>query len=435
MRRGHPNAPGVPGVIGWAAGRVVYDDANPAMDPGLVLNTYMARLASPLSTLGVSLPIGQVPVALQPAGGRVQVTGTQWFFKDLNASIQSRIFYDQSGQRLSVRGFMDGKTIGDSSLTAAPSSIPVLQPNILTEQDGEALRQLAADSTAWVAAVNNLVRLSRDPKNIGAQGAGPTAYGVGLEPTGAGSRFRHATQFGPGLALLPNGRLLDPSAGMKDGYVTLAENDDPSLGAAPVVLHIVRVRKDLLFRGAIKTLNPVNPFDEKLTLRHAGDFGGNAGDLEFQWYYRPDDGRKVAPPELAPASEWALFPTPNSGRGAQEINLAGAGEVTLSDNRFFARWKHRNGTIWSDWAGAANSRPPQGTNELAQDTYVPQLAEGWVKRVLAAVNPFDARISDFHAQRRVLTVPEVDFGAFRSLSATLALSIALAVAVGSAREG
>ena len=37
-----------------------------------------------------------------------------------------------------------------------------------------------------------------------------------------------------------------------------------------------------------------------------------------------------------------------------------------------------------------------------------------------------------HAQT-VLTVPEVDFGAFRSLSATLALSIALAVAVGTAR--
>lgn len=34
----------------------------------------------------------------------------------------------------------------------------------------------------------------------------------------------------------------------------------------------------------------------------------------------------------------------------------------------------------------------------------------------------------------VLTVAEVDFGAFRSLSATIALAIALAVAVGSARE-
>ena len=41
-----------------------------------------------------------------------------------------------------------------------------------------------------------------------------------------------------------------------------------------------------------------------------------------------------------------------------------------------------------------------------------------------------ARVSD-----AVLTVQEVDFGAFRSLSATLALSIALAVAVGTAREG
>ncbi|MBP9182105.1 MAG: MurR/RpiR family transcriptional regulator [Fuscovulum sp.] len=41
-----------------------------------------------------------------------------------------------------------------------------------------------------------------------------------------------------------------------------------------------------------------------------------------------------------------------------------------------------------------------------------------------------ARTSD-----AVLTVPEVDFGAFRSLSATIAMAISLAVAVGSARGG
>ncbi|WP_151717487.1 MurR/RpiR family transcriptional regulator [Gemmobacter serpentinus] len=35
----------------------------------------------------------------------------------------------------------------------------------------------------------------------------------------------------------------------------------------------------------------------------------------------------------------------------------------------------------------------------------------------------------------VVTVPEVDFGAFRSLSATIALALALAVAVGTARDG
>ena len=41
-----------------------------------------------------------------------------------------------------------------------------------------------------------------------------------------------------------------------------------------------------------------------------------------------------------------------------------------------------------------------------------------------------ARVSD-----AVLTVEEVDFGAFRSLSATIAMAISLAVAVGSARGG
>jgi len=40
-----------------------------------------------------------------------------------------------------------------------------------------------------------------------------------------------------------------------------------------------------------------------------------------------------------------------------------------------------------------------------------------------------------HKARAILTVQETDFGAFRSLSATLALSMALAVAVGAAREG
>ncbi len=35
----------------------------------------------------------------------------------------------------------------------------------------------------------------------------------------------------------------------------------------------------------------------------------------------------------------------------------------------------------------------------------------------------------------IVTVPEVDFGAFRSLSATIALALSLAVAVGSARDG
>jgi Concanavalin A-like lectin/glucanases superfamily len=390
--RDDASRPGVPGVVGWAAGKIVFDQANPALAYDKTITNYLARLASPLLSLEVSLPIAKLPAELLPASGNVTVTGTAWTFNKLDASLQPRVRYDQSSQKLSVRGFLDGKTLGDPTLTAAPGSIYVLQPNILTENDRTALLKLIGSASSdWTKAVNDLVQLSRDPLQATAGG-----YGVGLEPVpGAKNQARPAVQFGPGLALLPNQGLLDPVAKLSEGYVTLAENDDDSLGAAPVALHMVRVRKEPLFRGAIKTINPPNPFDEKVTLRHSGDFGGNASDLEFEWYYRPDDGRTLPPPNPSVETNgWRLFGGPSKARGLQEINLAGAGPVTLSDNRFFVRWKHSNATNWSQWAGAANSRPP-ATNELAQNTYVPQLAEGWVKRVIAGINPFDARITDF----------------------------------------
>lgn len=390
VNRDDANLPGVSGVVGWAAGRIVFDGANPALESAKLTSNYLARLAAPLLEISVSLPLNRLPSELLPASGNVTVNGTAWTFDRLDASLQSRVRYDQSSQKLSVRGFLDGKTLGDPALTAAPGSIPLLQPNILTPADSNALVRLVGTPSAdWTAAVSNLVQLSRDPNQ-----ALPGAYGVGLVRTNG--VLRPASQFGPGLALVPNQRLLDPAAGMADGYLTLAENDDPALGDAPVALHIVRIQKSPLFRGAIKTLNPSNPFDEKITLRHSGDFGGNSGDLVFEWYYRPDDGSVIAPPDSAPANAWQIFPdaSGNNGRGLQEINVSGSGAVALTDNRFFVRWRHANSAQWSQWAGAANSRPP-ASGERPQDTYVPQLAEGWVKRVIAGINPFDARVTDF----------------------------------------
>ena len=392
INRDNPNAPGVPGVIGWAAGQIVYDDGNAAMNPSLTVANYLARLGSPLAKLTAALPVSKVPASLLPASGNVTVNGAEWTFKALDASLQPRVFYDQSAQKLCVRGFVDGKTIGDPTLTAAPGSISILQPNILTVRDSNALVSLVASAPAdWVNAVSNLVRLSRDPA-----GAANGGYGVGLAPNGSAGQAVPATQFGPGLALLPNAAFVDVNSNLRDGYVTLVENDDVSMGAAPVTLRIICIQKQPMFRGAIKTINPANPFDEKLTLRHSGDFGANGDSLRFEWYYRPDDGQTVAPPDQNPAA-WSLFADTSgrSGLGMAEIKLGGGGEITLADNRFFVRWRHDNNpTNWSQWAGAANSRPP-ATNELAQDTYVPQLAEGWVKRVTGAINPFDARISDF----------------------------------------
>jgi DNA-binding MurR/RpiR family transcriptional regulator len=66
------------------------------------------------------------------------------------------------------------------------------------------------------------------------------------------------------------------------------------------------------------------------------------------------------------------------------------------------------------------------TIALAQDAFVRGLP------VVALTDRLTGPLA--HSASAVVTVAEVDFGAFRSLSATIALSIALAVAVGSARD-
>ncbi|MCX7888449.1 MAG: MurR/RpiR family transcriptional regulator [Rhodobacteraceae bacterium] len=83
-------------------------------------------------------------------------------------------------------------------------------------------------------------------------------------------------------------------------------------------------------------------------------------------------------------------------------------------------------------------RPGDALMAITFAPYSPEtvaLAEHASRRGLAVVALTDTPISPVaQLSAAVLTVPEVDFGAFRSLSATLALAITLAVAVGARRS-
>lgn len=227
--------------------------------------------------------------------------------------------------------------------------------------------------------------------------------------------------FGPGLALLPNPAFLNPDGGLPEfSYVSVVENNDSSLAGSPITVHVIKIDRTQRYRGAIKTLLSDNVFDENIVLRHQGDFGANAGELFFEWWYRPDDGSQyVPPPDLVPAnktSPWKLFPDPTGNRGAgrYQITLKGnpnAPEALLADTFWFVRYRHRNddveGTRWDitqtdgskgvkfEWAGAGNSSPKTDLDLDGFPDYKAQLAQGWIKRVLDAVNPYEARIRDF----------------------------------------
>jgi hypothetical protein len=164
-------------------------------------------------------------------------------------------------------------------------------------------------------------------------------------------------------------------------------------------LHVIRVA-DGPFRGDIKVLYPDNVFDEKLTLRHRADFSGEPQRLEFEWYYMPDDpalDHTVLPAvdlagNITALNDWTPYPGIPAGtnNGYNDITIgdgAVGGLLTLADNWFLCRYRGYsiNGeTNWTEWVGVIGGGGPQ-------------LAEGWVKRVLFGLNPFESRTDEFHA--------------------------------------
>ncbi len=444
--------PGLPGVVGWAAGQIVFDTKNPLMNDESIFSNYTARLFPALEQRTVDLPVGQFPDILQPANKRTTVQNGNFVFTELPSSLQKRIFYDPVNGKLGIVGFLNNKSISDTTLTASPGAVYVLEPNVLTltEQtildggQGSPFADLAG--TPFTQAMDALVNLSRNPNSVRANDVG--AWRVGLDQevqrdingtpittTNFGivsvqhnpNKGSELQALGPGLALVANPAFLDPFDTNLISYVTVAENNSDLVGSAPVVLHIIKIDKSQRYRGAIQTILSANVFDENIVLRHTGDFGGNAEDLVFEWWYRPEDGTTARTPDRQPSpTPWKLFadPSGNQGRGFYQLTLKGnpsAPDVLLGDTLFFVRYRHKNEVVSSvnwevpqpngeqhcelnncvpgipyQWAGAGNSTP-QDLNGDGIPDYVAQLAEGWIKRVLDRINPYEARINDFTA--------------------------------------
>lgn len=461
--------PGLPGVLAFAVGEVVFDTLNPKGSTTLLTNSWTVRMGQVLDIRTESLPIGSFPTQLLPASGRTRVSGGKYIFNDLPASLQKRFRYDPLAQsvdpdtgltvsgRLEINGLINDKDIGDTSLTAPPPAVYVLEPNIMTKEDRDALLGIANDTdSAWRSAINLLYEKTRNPAGLvdaNNQFIG-NSYLVGLQqkvqrdpvtdlplltPIEPGSDVlvpltdpktpEPARQFGPGLALIPNAGFLNP-LGVIPGttptpypdisWVTVAENNDPSMGGSPVTLHVIKVDRNERYRGSIKTVLSDNVFDENVVMRHTGDFGANSDDLVFEWWYRPDDGSlNVMPPYIVDrdsAGPWLLFPdlSGQQGLGRTEVLLKGnpnTPETLIADSWWFTRYRHKNDTAddtdWYvpqlngddqvnfEWAGAGNNDPFNDFDLDGYPDYRAQLSSGWIKRVLDAVNPYEARIRNF----------------------------------------
>ncbi len=411
---------GLPDVMNQASVKVVYDELDPnVQDP----NNSLVQLINPLELRELLLDDGNGKWVKLPSEISTSEDNGQLIFNDLPFHLMIRFYYNPITHKLGFKGYFDNTGMGD----------PLLLINVMSASELDELLALSADED-YVRTVKALFNLTRNPQQLRLKNSGgvrPVApQSVDLSnwenldsaakrtllqgmPSLIGLQdFQYDTNnekmkdlngnyLSDGdperLEALGGGFALTAGAAAGTGFVTLAFNDDPSLGSLPVSLQIIRV-DCAPYQGQIQVIQSDIIFDEKLVLRHSGDFGGRPENFEFEWYYHPDPGTGRGPepppsPEIDEFStatgRWLPFNVPDPF-GAIDITIKGASETTISDNWFYVRYKGypvcNNTSVATPWAG-----DPSGT----ADTPRPQLAEGWIKRVIRALNPFEARVKDF----------------------------------------
>ncbi|MEE9293548.1 MAG: hypothetical protein V3W34_01085 [Phycisphaerae bacterium] len=217
-------------------------------------------------------------------------------------------------------------------------------------------------------------------------------------------------------------------AGAQPGWITLAFQNDDSCTDDPVSVEVWRAQCPQT-PGRISGLVPTCPFNEKQVLQHSADGGGLPKNLIYQWQWaETQDG------------PWNDYNPPTEfldGRGLREVLIGGASPFTLADSWWRARYRGYGGcpcpASTPCQAACVDGECSQGSNaglscttdadcpydccpnagkgeedwfssldwNEANPTQVsawtgPMLAEGWIKRVIRGLNPFDQRIGDFH---------------------------------------
>ncbi len=289
----------------------------------------------------------QVDLAQLPTDLGTETSKGFKYFPTLPPHLRTRLFYDPTNHKLKFKGDFIEPAAGEYYLLL----------NVISARDKAILSGLSANP-AFQSAVNALSTLTANVTS------------VPLDAIGFDS-----------LALTA-GRA------RSTGHVTLAFANSSILSAPeePISLAIIRVTCPT-YQGEIKVIESDNPFDEKLTLRHSGDFAGKADGYIFEWRTEPPvDGL----PPVRPPDQWAVFsPKPATGAGALDITIEGPGLFTLTDNYFICRYRPVSAPL------CTSADNPQGWS----DWTAPMLAEGWIKRVLRGINPFEQKFKSYEAQQ------------------------------------
>ncbi len=359
---------GLPGLDGATSVGILYDQATANTPDGedpissAVLHDPTRRKIYPF---GPESELNSIPSSINTTSSQGRV-----YFQNLPPHLQTNFFFDPligTDGALVLQGEFKEEIVGDDYILL----------NTLPADDILTLKGLATDGLAtddsWDAAIDGLSTTLETfaDKEV------PGTY----KPDPDLTRTFGVDEL---VEVLTEDAAVDSYAltavGGGTGYLTLVLGNgeaftDPS---EPVTMQVISVG-DTRYQGQVKPVTPANPLAESITLQHTADLAARTDDYEFDWRYSPPkpDGSSPGnnPDDPTSGSSWTNYDAADAGT---RISFGGGDQplLTLTDNYFVMRYSPIGEDEWSDW-----------TEEV--------LVEGWIKRVLAGINPFNQRISDF----------------------------------------
>lgn len=355
---------GLPGIRNWLTASVLYQQSIAA---DMTTEAYSAVLFDP--TVVKISDLEKYAMDAIPSGIKTENYQGIVYFPNLPPHLGKRFYFDPNrgaNGSLVLKGEYKKETLGES----------YHQLNVLRGKDLEAVRALCpegdSERSKWVGAINALAvaveTFYENPAQPGTYMADPDR----TELVGVTDVVEIKNDN------VPHDSYALSATGPGHGYLTLLENSGTAFTEPgdPVAMHIIKVGGEELERGELKIIAAENPLSELLTFQHSADLAGRSDEFEYEWKIgAPVDG---FPPEID--REMSRYLPLINGADLPRHTLGGAGIQALSDNYVVMRYKAKQSDhpLYNQWSAWTK----------------PALAEGWIKRVLAGINPFNQRISD-----------------------------------------
>ena len=305
-----------------------------------------------------------------PGGVYAQGYQGKTYFPNLPPHLANRFYFDPN---LGAQGSLVYK----GQFKDEPTGEKYVQLNVLAGSDLATIKALCPssdpDKTKWDAAVDGMTAV------VETFYENPMIPGQFIVNPGA----TVTRGIGDLVTITNNNTPVDSyalsAAGPGQGYLTMivGNGDAFTPPGEPVSMYVLRVSGQL-YQGEVKVIPSDNPLSELITFEHTGDLAARTAEYEYEW--------KSAPPVdgFPPVTDATMsrYQPLTSGLDVPRYTLGASGILVLSDNWLVMRYRPKNPShpfynTWSAWTP-------------------PQFAEGYVKRVLDGINPFNQRTSDLN---------------------------------------